>query len=187
MTTGVGVAGPRCATHPARLAADACPRCDRGRCAADVSRYGERGCPVCVVPEPPPAAGRLERGVRAGLAAVATAYPSGWVAAQYVNVEYMSLLWPLVLGIAVSAAASAAAGPRSRGDQPVVLAAAAAGALLGTALGFRIFDVPVTPLEPFHVVWGPYVAALVGIGVWPLAFGVPGLMTEEAQDTPVNR
>jgi hypothetical protein len=152
-----------------------------------VTRYGGNGCAVCAVTGSPPPASRLERFVRAGVAAVAIAYPTGWVAAQYVNVEYMSLLWPVVLGIAVSWAASAAAGRRDRGDEPVVLAAAAVGALLGTALGFRIFDTPVTPLEPWHVVWGPYLASLGGVLVWPLVFGVPRPVTDETQRTAANR
>jgi hypothetical protein len=151
-----------------------------------VTRYAGAGCALCAVAEVRPA-GRLERLVRAGVAAVAMAYPTGWVAAQYVNVEYMSLLWPVVLGLAVSWAASAAAGRRGRGDEPGILVAAATGALLGTALGFRIFDIPVTPLEPFHVVWGPYLAALAGVLIWPLMFGVPRPVTDETQGTAANR
>jgi hypothetical protein len=187
MATGAGVAGRRCATHPARLALDACSRCGRDRCAEDAARYGDAGCAVCAVAKRGLPARRPERVVRAALAALAASYPTGWVAAQYVNVEYMSLLWPLVLGIAVSWASSAAAGRRERADQPGVLAAAAAGALLGTALGFRIFDIPVTPLEPLHVVWGPYAAALVGVLIWPLVFGVPRPVSDDPQDTPANR
>jgi hypothetical protein len=182
MTTGLGVAGPRCATHPARLAADACPRCARGRCAADVTRFGAAGCAVCAVTDPVRSAGRSEVVLRAALAAIAVAFPTGWVAAQYVNVEYMSLLWPVVTGLAVSAAASGAAGRRDRSAQPGVLAAAIVGALLGTALGFRIFDTPVTPVQPWDVVWGPYAAAIGGVFIWPLVFGGPKPVSEDAQD-----
>jgi hypothetical protein len=173
MTTGAGVADRRCAAHPARLAAGACPSCGRPRCAADVTRYAGTGCAVCaaVAGHRPP--DRVEVLVRAGLAAVAVSYPTGWVAQQYVNVEYMSLAWPLVLGLAVSWAASVAAGRRDRAVRGVVLAAAAVGALLGTALGFRLFDTPVTPLHPWDDVWGPYVAGLAGVVAWPLLFGTP--------------
>jgi hypothetical protein len=125
--------------------------------------------------------------VRAALAALAVSYPGGWVAAQYVHVQYMSLLWPMVLGLAASWAAAAAAGSRDRSLQLGVLAVAAGGALLGTALGFRIFDTPVTPLHPWKDAWGPYLAAVGGVLAWPLAFGVPRRGARVGQDAGANR
>jgi hypothetical protein len=185
MTTGAGVADLRCAAHPARLAAGDCPSCGRPRCAADATRYAVAGCAVCAVVARRRPPGRAEVLVRAGLAALAVSYPTGWVAQQYVNVHLMSLAWPLVLGLAASWAASTAAGRRDRAARPLVLVAAAVGAVLGTALGFRLFDTPVTPVHPWDEVWGPYVAGLAGVLAWPLLFGAP--RRAPGQDAGTNR
>jgi hypothetical protein len=165
--------GARCASHPARLAADACPVCDRGRCAPDVAAFAARGCAVCMAVDAAPAPGRLEIAVRAGLAALAVAVAGGWVAQQYVNVHLMSLIAPALLGLAACWAATAAAGPRSAGQRPLVLLIAAAGAVLGTALGFHLFGRPVTPLHPARQVGLPYLTALAGVLAWPLLAGPP--------------
>jgi hypothetical protein len=114
---------------------------------------------------------RSEVVVRAALAAYAVALPGGWIADQYVNVHLMSLGWPAVLGVGASAAAAAASG--GAGDRRLVLVIAGIAAVVGTALGFRLFDTPVTPIHPWRQVWLPYVAALVGVVAWPLLFAAP--------------
>lgn len=166
----------RCVAHPARRAADGCPVCGRARCAADASGFGAAGCALCAGPgatagrlgQPP--ASRLLRGTVVGLLAV---FPGGWILSQYVNVQYMSVAGPAVYGLLAAAAVSAGAGRLDRTGQRGVLAAAVASAVLGTALGFRLFGSPVTPVRPGHQVWLPYVASVVGALVWPLLFGPP--------------
>lgn len=166
--------GARCAAHPARLAADACPSCGRDRCAPDVARFGAAGCAVCALqPVPVRAAGRLETAVRGGLAALVVALAGGWVVTQHVNVHLMSLIAPALLGLAVCWAATAAAGARSAADRRIVLLVAAVAAVLGTALGFRLFGRPLTPLHPLHQVGLPYLTALAGVVAWPLLAGPP--------------
>ena len=164
--------GARCATHPARLAVDACPVCGRGRCAPDRAGYAERGCGVCVVQSgaahPPSTA---EVAVRAGVAALATAIAGGWIVTQHVNVHLMSLFAPALLGLAVCWMATAAGGPRTRDQRLLVLAIAGVAAIVGTALGFRLFGQPLTPMHPGHQVGPPYLAALVGVLAWPLIGG----------------
>jgi hypothetical protein len=172
--TPVARVGARCAAHPARLAAGACPVCGRDRCAVDVTDYGAVGCSLCATRTASPPAGPAEILVRVSLAALAVALLAGWVAAQYVNVKYWSIGWPALLGLGVSGAASAAAGSGPGRRQRVVLGASAIVAVLGTALGFRLFDRPVTPVHPWHQVGPPYLAALIGVLGWPLLFGAPG-------------
>ncbi|MBV9291330.1 MAG: hypothetical protein JO222_02685 [Frankiales bacterium] len=183
MTVGAGPAG-RCAAHPDRLLADSCPTCGRGRCAADRAAYGDGGCAVCRgrSQAPPTPAGAHNIGVRAGSAALLTAYPTAWVGAEYVNVHFMSLAWPVVGGLAASWAASTAAGRRSRREQLLVLLAAVAAALLGTALAFRLFGAPVTPVHPLRQVWLPYLTALVGVAIWPVLFPPPRPAPVESPD-----
>jgi hypothetical protein len=174
MTSAARV-GARCASHPARPAVDSCPICARDRCAADASGYAASGCRVCRAEGAGSGTRPLtEQAVRAGLAALAAALAGGWIVVEYVNVRYMSLIAPGVLGLGVSWAASAAAGTRDRRGGWVVLGVASAAAVLGTALGFRLFGRPVTPVHPLRQVWLPYVAAVVGIAGWPLLFGGPG-------------
>ena len=164
--------GARCATHPGRLATDACPVCDRGRCAPDAVAYADGGCGVCAASRPVgQAPGVTETAVRAGLAALAVAVAGGWVVTQHVNVHLMSLIAPALLGLAVCWAATAAAGARSGSQRLLVLLVAAAGALAGTALGFRLFGRPITPVHPVHQVGPPYLTALAGVLGWPLLAG----------------
>jgi len=165
--------GARCATHPARLAADACPVCGRARCAPDATAYVGRGCGVCAMVPPDRVPGVVEVGVRSGLAALATAVVGGWVVTQHVNVHLMSLIAPALLGLATCWAATAAGGARSAPQRRVVLLAAAVGAIAGTALGFRLFGRPLTPLHPWHQVGPPYLTALAGVLAWPLLAGQP--------------
>src|SRR4051794_6945988 len=164
--------GARCAAHPARLAAGACPVCGRDRCAADVAAFGSDGCDVCRTQQPTVrAAGRLEVGVRAGLAALAVAIAGGWVVTQHVNVHVMSLIAPALLGLAASWAATTAAGAGSSADRRMVLLIAAVAALVGTALGIRLFGRPLTPVRPLDSVGPPYLTALAGVLAWPLLAG----------------
>jgi hypothetical protein len=172
MTAQVCV-GARCAVHPARLAADSCPVCGRGRCAPDVSTFRDRGCAACTSAEAAVRpAGAVEVLTRAGLAGIASAWAGGWVATQHVGVHVMSILAPGLVGLAASWATSAAAGARPTAQRRAVLAVAAVSALLGTALAYRLF--PLSPLHPLDQVGPPYLAALGGVLAWPLLFGWPG-------------
>jgi hypothetical protein len=157
----------RCAAHPARPAADHCPRCGRPRCAPDRDNGGSRGCLLCPVPVRP--VGPVEVLVRAGLAGYATAAVGGWIATQYVGVHVMSLLVPAVVGLAVAASASAACGRPSDAIRRAVTLVAAAAALLGVGLGFRLF--PISPVESAALVAAPYACALAGVLAWPILFG----------------
>lgn len=161
----------RCAVHPARPAHDDCPVCARPRCQADAEALKATGCLACVVSARPVApAGRLELAVRAGLAGIGVAYVGGWIATQYVRVHVMSLVAPAVVGLAASWAVFRA-GARLR---PSALAwgIAAVAALLGTALGFVLTPGGQNPLRDWAVIGGPYLAALVGVALGPLVFGV---------------
>jgi hypothetical protein len=165
--------GARCAAHPARLAAGACPVCHRERCAPDAAAFGSRGCAVCSRTTTAAPAGRAEVAVRAGIAGIAVALAGGWVVTQHVNVHLMSLIAPALLGLAAGWATSAAAGARTAADHRIVLLIAALAALLGTALGFRLFGRPLTPLRPWHQVGLPYLTALAGVLAWPVLAGPP--------------
>ena len=111
--------------------------------------------------------------MRSGLAALATAVVGGWVVTQHVNVHLMSLIAPALLGLAVCWAATAAGGARSAVQRRLVLLVAVAGAVAGTALGFRLFGRPLTPWHPLHQVGPPYLTALAGVLAWPLLAGRP--------------
>lgn len=193
MTAGGG-AGPqadagsaaRCAVHPARLAADACPTCGRARCSTDADAYGAAGCAACRRPGP---AGRPvetpELLVRAGLAGVAVALVGGWVATEYVGVHVMSLVAPALVGLAASAATSVAVRrAEGRAGLAIALLVAAAAAVLGTALGFRLTIGGSSPLHPVGQVGPPYLAALGGVAAWPLLFGAPGRSSRVREDQP---
>jgi hypothetical protein len=165
--------GARCAAHPGRLAAGVCPVCDRDRCAPDAATFGTRGCAVCTRTTSGPPAGRAEVAVRAALAGITVAIAGGWVVTQHVNVHLMSLIAPALLGLAAGWATSSAAGARTAADHRIVLLIAAVAALLGTALGFRLFGRPMTPLRPWHQVGLPYLTALAGVLAWPVLAGPP--------------
>ena len=160
----------RCAVHPARPASDDCPVCARPRCQADAEALGTTGCLACTqAPRRAAPAGRPELLIRAGLAGLAVSYVGGWIATQYVRVHLMSLVAPAVVGLAASWAVSRAGG---RLRLPAVTwATAAAGALLGTALGFVLTPGGQNPLRDWGLVGGPYLAALVGVAFGPLVFG----------------
>lgn len=193
MTAGGGAwrpadpgSAPRCAVHPARLAADACPSCGRPRCSADAGTYAADGCAACRRPAPAfRPVGVAELLVRAGLAGVAVALVGGWVATEYVGVHVMSLVAPGLVGLAASAATSVAArSAEGRGGFAIALTVAAAAALLGTALGFRLTIGGSSPLHPAGQVGPPYLAALGGVLAWPLLFGCPGRPSRVREDQP---
>ena len=127
--------------HPVRPAVDACPVCDRPRCAADAAEHGDRGCPACrpagtapATAPPPP----LERLVRGALAALGAAVLGGVVAAQYVDAELFAYLTPFVVGVGCGAAAQAAASARTGPTATRLRAVAAVCAVLGVGLGFLL-------------------------------------------------
>jgi hypothetical protein len=123
----------------------------------------------------------IEVVVRAGLAGIAAAVVGGWIVTQHVNVHYMSLIAPGLLGLAASWAAAAAGDAQDARQGRAVLGVAAVAALLGTALGFRLFGRPITPVHPLHQVGPPYLGALVGVIAWPLLFGAPSRSRGKAQ------
>ena len=158
----------RCAVHPSRRAAGACPVCGRPRCGADATAYGGRGCAACVATAPPPARPPVgERLLRGALASFGVAFAGGWVAAQYVDTQWFGLIAPALVGLSCAGAGAAAAGsPRVRAS----LLLASVAALLGTALSDRL--VPGGQnlfLPPGHRV-PPYLAAVIGTVAWPLLF-----------------
>ncbi|HVW80055.1 MAG TPA: hypothetical protein VHB69_03830 [Mycobacteriales bacterium] len=168
----------RCAVHVGRAAHDHCPVCGRPRCDDDAADYRDRGCAACVVnrvaARPVPRAARL---VAAGVPVVPIAAVGGWIYSQYVEVHIFSWLVPALLGVAGSSVAGAllhrVAAIRQRIDRLPLLAGAIA-AVLGTALGFRLFPHgPHDPLHPWHEVGLPYICAVVAAIVWPLILGPP--------------
>src|SRR5205807_7961023 len=100
----------RCAVHPSRPATGTCPVCGRPRCSPDADRYGATGCEACQATSHGRVAPMVrEIVVRAGLAGVVAAMFDGWVETQYVRVHLLSLLAPLVGGLAAAWACTAAA------------------------------------------------------------------------------
>lgn len=164
----------RCARHPARPAADRCPRCARPRCGADAADAPGGGCAVCrggAAGQPtseeeaqPRPAGGLERLVRATLAALAAGFAGGAVAGQYVDAGLFAYLAPFVVGVLCGASAQAAAGGPRRGlTARAVRAAAAAVAVPAVALGF-VLEGSRGVLTSATVL--PYLAALAGALLW---------------------
>ena len=156
----------RCVAHPSRPAVDRCPTCDRPRCGADTGPT----CQVChgvttVLTARPPRL--LERLVRAALGSFALALPGGLIASEYVDAPsaFLPYLAPVVVGIAVGAAATAAAGePRGR-QLTHVRQVAVVYAVLAQALGIRLegsFDV----WSPDRHVLLPYVVSAVACWLW---------------------
>jgi hypothetical protein len=111
--------------------------------------------------------------VRAGLAGIAVALLGGWVTTQYVGVHLMSLLAPLLVGMAASWATSAAAGRPGPPLRHLVVGEAVTVAVLGVALGFALTPGGKSPLHPAGQVVPPYLAAALGVLVWPLLFATP--------------
>src|SRR5688500_16230209 len=139
MTDEGGGTTQRCAVHPLRPAADACPVCRRPRCGPDATLAPGGGCLACQ--------GRTSRGgslvtpterlVRAALGATPVALLGGLVASQYVGAELFAYLTPAVVGVLCGAAAQAAAHGTRRGR--LGLAVRGIGclyAVLGVAVGF---------------------------------------------------
>jgi hypothetical protein len=158
----------RCAVHPSRRAAGPCPVCDRPRCGADVATYADHGCAACIsaaVPTPrPPIRERLLRGA---LASLAVAFAGGWVAAQYVDTQWFSLIAPALVGLTCAGAGAAAAGaPRVR----AVLVSSALAGVLGTALSDRLVPGGQNLFLPASHRVPPYLAAVIGAVAWPVLF-----------------
>jgi len=174
----------RCALHPARVAVDSCPRCQRPRCGADAATYAERGCGACLNPAPvAPRAPYAERLVRAGAAAFVVALVGGWIATQYVDVQYFSLLAPGLVGLATGWAASAAAGPGGARLRRATLLIGAVAAVLSAALAFRLQSGGgEDPVGSWDEVGPPYLAAVIGTLAWPIVFGPPKRKRSPAEE-----
>lgn len=106
--------------------------------------------------------------VRAGLAALLAGLVGGFVATQYVDAHVLSLLAPGLVGLAAAWSVGAAAG-----GGWVATVVAGAGAVLGTALGFRLVPGGQSPFHPLPEVGPPYLCAVLGAVLWPLVFGPP--------------
>lgn len=172
-------AGERCAVHPGRPAVDRCPGCARARCRPDRARLGPSGCAGCLAPPGRRSGGQPDlavRGVRAGLATMLVAVLGGFVATQYVDAHVLSLVGPGLVGLAAAWAASAAGGPGW-----LTSGIAAAGAVLGTALGFRLVPGGQSVVHPLAEVGPPYLCAILGVLGWPAIFGSP------RRDRPTRR
>lgn len=161
--------GARCAAHPVRRAVDACPVCDRLRCAADAELAPGGGCVGCggrtgsVAAARPPVREQL---VRAALAAYGAALLGGVVAAQYVGAEVFAYLTPFVVGVLTAASAQAASGAARAGAVArQVRLVAVAYAVLGVALGF-VLEASEGVLEARSFL--PYAAAVAGVVLWLL-------------------
>jgi hypothetical protein len=131
----------RCAAHPARLAVDTCPVCQRDRCGADAAQAPGGGCTLCLGlrgnARDYPAAGPRELLVRAALVANVLAVAGAYVNAEYVGAPLFQYLAPAVLGVLCGGGATAAAGSPRRGPLSTrVRAVATLYAVLGSALGF---------------------------------------------------
>jgi hypothetical protein len=165
----------RCALHPSRPAVDHCPVCGRARCRVDAETYGASGCEACraaVHVRTAPAVREIV--VRAALAGVAAALFDGWVETQYVRVHLMSLVAPLVGGLAAGWACMGAAGREGRRLGPLVLVIAAVAGVLGAALAFRLNSGGgLSPLHPPGRVGPPYLATVLGVALSPLLFAGP--------------
>ena len=156
----------RCAAHPVRRAVDRCPRCGRGRCAADAEGPACPACSSVAGDGGSRPAGARERAVRGALAGQAVGLVGGVVAAQYVGAQLFAYLTPFVVGVLVAAAAQAASGaPRTGPAARQVRLVASTYAVLGVALGFV--------LEQSEGVFAtasllPYAAAVAGVLLWTL-------------------
>jgi hypothetical protein len=111
----------------------------------------------------------VEYVVRAGLAALVVGLLGGVVTTQYVGAKLFSIITPALVGIACGAAATAAARAPSRTRAAtLVRVVAMAGAVLGTAYGFRLVVGGSSAFTPAGTVLPPYVAAAAGAWVWTL-------------------
>lgn len=180
MSTPVpGIRGTvRCALHPARLAVDSCPRCNRPRCGADAASYRSTGCAACLAAVETPAGPPVpyaERLVRAGAAAFVVALLGGWVGTQYVDVHVFSVVAPGLVGLATGwAAAAAAGGPADVRLRRVTLLVGAIAAVLSAGLAFRLESGGgEDPVGSWGEVGPPYLAAVLGTLAWPIVFGPP--------------
>lgn len=143
-----------------------------------MAAWGDAGCAACGGRRHAAGIPMRERCVRGGLAALATAFVGGWIAAQYVDTQYFSLLAPALVALGCAWAASAAARTTARWT---LLVGVVTG-VLATALSDRL--VPGGQnlfLPPGHRL-PPYVAAAVGALAWPLLFGPPRARRERQPD-----
>jgi hypothetical protein len=169
MTAAVVEEEARCAAHPGRRAADRCPVCERPRCGADRRTFGDGGCAACVTNREHDApAGATELLVRAGLAGLAAALLGGWIAAQYVDTAYFSIIAPGLVGLVCAWAVTTAA---ARLPSRMALALAGVTGILGTAISDRLVPGGQNLFLPLGHRLPPYAAAVVGAVLWPVLFG----------------
>lgn len=173
MPRDASLVGARCVVHPGRVATDTCPVCERPRCAVDAAQWRAGGCAACVADRPARVpTGERELLVRAGLAGLVVALLGGFVATQYVDTRYFSVVAPGLVGLATSWAVSAATGRSSSGRRTwAFVAIACVAAVFGTALGFRLVPGGQSLVSPIGEVGPPYLAAVVGALAWPALFG----------------
>jgi len=144
--------------------------CARPRCGADASSHASAGCVACVGATRTAAPETGELWVRAALAALATAFVGGWIAAQYVDTQYFAVVAPGLVALACAWAAAAAA-PGVPVRRPVAIAIVAG--LLATGLSDRLVPGGQNLFLPAGHRIPPYLTAVVGALAWPVLFGPP--------------
>ncbi len=157
----------RCAVHPSLPAADACPVCDRPRCASDAATAPGGGCLACqgrrgkAAPPPMDLRGYVGAAVCASLAGGI----GGLIASEYVGTGVIHAMVAGFLGVVVAMAAEYGAGKR-RGRNLRILAAAYS--VLGMAIAFQS---PYAVGEPFDLHWrvlGSYALAAGAAWFWTM-------------------
>lgn len=146
-----------CAYHPSRPAADACPVCQRGRCAEDVAGLAD-GCRVCGGRDDRRAA-RPPVDLRAVVGATVACHLSSLFAAavvsQYVGVKFFALILPAFAGVSLSIAAERGAGG-ARG--PLLRVVAVGYAIAATMAGHK-FVPGGSAFSPLRLVGPPVLVA----------------------------
>jgi hypothetical protein len=165
MATGGGTETLRCAVHPGLPAYDACPVCERPRCAADAAAAPGGGCRACEGragrTAPPPV--DLATLVRAGVCCGLVAPLAGLVASEYVGAGIVGWVVPAFVGIVVAMVAEAAA--RKRRGQ-VLRWLAVAYSVVAIAVGLADPRAAGSPFTPVGRVLGQYVVAAAAAWYW---------------------
>jgi uncharacterized membrane protein YfcA len=125
-----------------------------------------------------------ERVIAAGLTVVPVAVIGGWIYSQYVQVSTFSWLVPALIGVAGASASTTVWQKGGGWSRPAVIIGLI-GAVCGTAFGFRLYPHgPHDPLHPWDLVGVPYISAVAGALLWPIALGPPRKPKPAGDRTP---
>jgi hypothetical protein len=104
----------RCAVHPSSPSYDTCPVCGRARCDADAHLAPGGGCLACEGRPPTVGPPPLDLRSLVGAACLCgiVVVPAGLISSEYVGAGIVGYAVPMFVGILVSIAAEAGAGPR---------------------------------------------------------------------------